>query len=711
MAQLIGAEVDTYHLLRVLRRSLLVLAAAALAIAAASYVGLGFVEPIYTADTKILIEERESPLARPRDAPAEPISIQFDEAAIQSQVEVLRSRDIANRVIDKLDLVHVPELDPAAKPSALSSILVVLGLKTAPTEQTRRQRVMDAYFENLSVYPVEKSRVITVEFEASDPETAANVANAIAESYVMLQREAKRESIVAATGWLEDEIEKLRERLAEAEQKVERFRSGSELFNTGQVDSTLSTQQLGEINAELARAKAARSEAEARAELVEIFLSEPGSVDISEEVLNSPLIQRLQEREVTLRAEIAELSASLLPTHPRIQALQSQFRNLEGQIRREADKVLQSLRTAARVASARVEALEESLNEAKAAVSQSNEEGIELRAFEREATAQRNLLEAFLARYREAVARTNSGELPTNARIISAAVPPQSPSFPKQNLMAAFAGTTAFLFGAGLVLLREFMSGRAFRGMGEEPRPMPRVAEAPALRREPDLPFGDPVASPPADPALLPLHPPDPADLPGAVEVAEALAKEAVRVALFAGVSGGEGAGEIAMASARLVAGSGLRSVLIDVGVVPSDALGGGAAPGLGDLLSGNAAFGEVIRRDEGTHVHFIAMGSAVRDAPLERLALAVGALTHAYDKVVIVADGLGDWPAEHVRPDLAAIVCGPDLDEAGRRAAYERALEQGARSALIIRRVADADGAGRSEPDEMERGEAGAAA
>lgn len=695
MVQLSGAELDMVHLLRALWRRLLVLAVLAAAVAAAAFLALGFVDPIYTADTQVLIEERESALSRPRQAPAEPLAIQFDEAAIQSQVEVLRSREIANRVIDQLDLVRVRTFDPAAQSSILDNVTVALGLSRAPTDQSRRQRVMDAYFRNLSVYPVGKSRVITVEFDSIDPDLAAQVANTVAETFIDLQSDSKRETVVAATGWLEREIAELRQRLNEAEERVERFRSGSELFETGRVETNLSTQQLSDINAELARAKAARSEAEARADIVEVFLKEPGSVDISEEVLNSPLIQRLREREVGLRAEIAELSASLLPTHPRIQALQSQLADFERQIRLEAEKILQSLRSAARVAAARQAALQESLNEAKVVAARSNEELIELRALEREAASQRDLLEAFLGRYREALARTNSDYLPADARIISRALPPSSPSFPKRTMMAAFIGVSTFLVGAGLVLLREFMSGRAFRMDEAETADLEDMAVA-GHRSEPQLDV-DAIGMAVPLPAM-----PVPEDAPGTAEVARMLADPAVRVALFAGADGGEGAGEVALAAARLAAAEGARPVLLDVGVEPSPVLGAEGEPGLGELLSGKAAFGEVIRRMEGARIHYIAMGSAEDDPPLQRLSLVIGALSHTYDKVVVVADALADWPAEHVRPDLAAIICGAGRAEAGRKAVYEWVLEQGARSAVVVRRVAGPEPANDAEPDEM---------
>jgi hypothetical protein len=175
-------------------------------------------------------------------------------------------------------------------------------------------------------------------------------------------------------------------------------------------------------------------------------------------------------------------------------------------------------------------------------------------------------------------------------------------------------------------------------------------------------------------------------DHPGSVELAEIIASPAVRLALFAGAAGGEGVGGIALATARDAAGENLRLVIMDLGSPPSPELGGYAQPGLGDLLSGDAAFGEVIAREETSRVHVIPLGAIGSNPPLQRLQLVIGALTHTYDKVLVVADKLGSWPHEHIRPDIAAIVCGPDASEEMRVRAYESALERGAKSAVIVR-------------------------
>jgi Mrp family chromosome partitioning ATPase len=165
----------------------------------------------------------------------------------------------------------------------------------------------------------------------------------------------------------------------------------------------------------------------------------------------------------------------------------------------------------------------------------------------------------------------------------------------------------------------------------------------------------------------------------------EILANSSVRVALFAGAEGGEGAGAIAFAAARQAARQKIRCVVVDVGRVASDALGH-ERPGLADLLAGEASFGEVIQRDDTARVHVIPFGGADREMPMQRMKLVVGALTHTYDKVVVVADKVDDWPDEHVRPDIAAIVCGADTTESLRTELYDFVLARGAHSAVIVR-------------------------
>ena len=203
--------------------------------------------------------------------------------------------------------------------------------------------------EKLEVYRIESSRVIVIEFSSEDAKLSAEIPNAIADAYLAVSTAAKLDSNTSATGWLQPEIADLTQRVKEAEAKVADFRSKSDLL-VGQNDSVLATQQLSELSTELSRVRANRATAEATAEGVRAALRNGASIDALPKVLESPLIQRLREREVQLKADIADLSTTLLDNHPRIKALNSQLADLEGQIRGEAQNVLQSLSTEASTA-------------------------------------------------------------------------------------------------------------------------------------------------------------------------------------------------------------------------------------------------------------------------------------------------------------------------------------------------------------------------
>src|SRR5439155_933690 len=153
-------------------------------------------------------------------------------------------------------------------------------------------------------------RCIVVEFQSRDPELAARVANSIAEGYLVLQQDARQAHAKSAGQWLSGEIENLRKRVAEAESRVEDFRSKSSLF-VGTNNTTLSNQQMGELNTQLNNARALKSDAESKARLIREMLQSGKPIEASE-VLNSELTRRLSEQRVTLRAQLAEQSSTLL---------------------------------------------------------------------------------------------------------------------------------------------------------------------------------------------------------------------------------------------------------------------------------------------------------------------------------------------------------------------------------------------------------------
>ncbi|HXD89679.1 MAG TPA: GumC family protein, partial [Candidatus Binataceae bacterium] len=289
--------------------------------------------------------------------------------------------------------------------SPIKSMLALFAIGRDPFSMTSEERVLDAYFDRLTAYAVDKSRVIVVEFQSQDPDLAARVANSIVDGYLVLQQNARQEQAKSASLWLSGEIDSLRKKVADAESRVEDFRSKSSLF-VGTNNTTLSNQQMGELNTQLNNARALKSDAESKARLIREMLQSGKPIEASE-VLNSELTRRLSEQRVTLRAQLAEQSSTLLDNHPRIKELKAQLADLDHQIRDEAAKISRSLDNDARIAAARVESLSASLDQLKKLATSSNGEDVQLRALEREAKAQRDLLESYLAKYREANTREN----------------------------------------------------------------------------------------------------------------------------------------------------------------------------------------------------------------------------------------------------------------------------------------------------------------
>ena len=218
--------------------------------------------------------------------------------------------------------------------------------------------------------------------------------------------------------------------MADAEGRAEAFRSRANLF-VGVNNTQLVNQQLAEMNTQLGIARTQKAEAESKARLIRGMLASGSPIEASD-ITNSELIRRLVEQRVTLKALLAEQSSTLLDQHPRIKELRAQIAGLDRQIRDEAERMVRTFENDARIADARQEQLTRNLDQIKQQVASAGGQDVQLRALEREAKAERDLLEIpSLARYRDSAARDTLAALPADARIISRAMPSNVPAFPK----------------------------------------------------------------------------------------------------------------------------------------------------------------------------------------------------------------------------------------------------------------------------------------
>jgi succinoglycan biosynthesis transport protein ExoP len=624
-----------------------------------SVAAVNLVTPRYKSEARILIDGRENVFLRPTGERNEERNA-LDPEAVTSQVQLLLSRDLAREIIKKNKLAERPEFDPVLQGfSPLKSLLALFGIGRDPFSLTPEERVLDAYYDRFTAYAVDKSRVIVIEFQSRDPDLAARVANSIAEGYLVLQQGARQDQAKSASQWLSGEIENLRKKVADAESRVEDFRSKSSLF-VGTNNTTLSNQQMGELNTQLNNARALRSDAESKARLIREMLQSGKPIEASE-VLNSELTRRLSEQRVTLRAQLAEQSSTLLDGHPRIKELKAQLADLDRQLREEASKISRSLDNDARIAGGRVEGLSASLEQLKKQATSTNGQDVQLRALDREAKAQRDLLESYLAKYREANTRENIEAAPADGRIISRASVSNSPAYPKKLPIVLIATLATLMLSAGAIVTGELLRMTA-------PRAAAIFAPAPPTVRVPAA-----AASVAAD--LVPASSEAPPDIATDFTEIERLADHlrdagaAARKITILGTASSESITLTALTIARLIARS-ARVVVVDlaaasptisaVSVDPN-------APGLAELMLGEASFSQVITKDRLSRVHLVSSGRPGSDRALlqsPRLALAIDALLRVYDHVLLDAGTASDLPAELLTAQACAVVV-PDASMA----------------------------------------------
>src|SRR6202012_722052 len=250
-------------------------------VAALSITAVNMITPRYKSEVRILVDGRENVFLRPNGERNDDRNA-LDAEAVTSQVQLLQSRDLARDVIKKNKLAELPEFDPVLRGfSPLRSVLALIGIGRDPMSLTPEERVLDAYYERLAAYAVDKSRVIVIEFQSRDPDLAARVANSIADGYLVMQQATRQEQARSASQWLSGEIDNLRKKVADAESRVEDFRSKSSLF-VGTNNTTLSNQQMGELNTQLNNARALKSDAESKARLIREMLQTGKPIEASE---------------------------------------------------------------------------------------------------------------------------------------------------------------------------------------------------------------------------------------------------------------------------------------------------------------------------------------------------------------------------------------------------------------------------------------------
>lgn len=649
-------DIDITTLWDTLRRSLPRLMLASVAAGALTYLALSMVAPRYTSEAEMEITAKPTQVTNRNqtDSRSDILPAQLDKEAINTHVRALQSSDIGRTIAEKFALAERREFNAKlGSESTMDALLRLVGIGTPRAGESELDRVLSVYRERLDVYALKESRFIGIRFTSSDPSLAAEIANAVVTIYrTRLANQTVDESDAVRDALL-PKIDRLKGEVAADETRVREFQRSSDLFVSGQAKTPLNDQQLGELTAELTRAKAALSEASARAESAR-DLMRGGNANVNADVLRSPLIQNLEQQRVTLESEMSQLSATLLPGHPRMRQVSADLSNLRTQIKIEVGKIVDSLEKESRIAELRVDSIKSDLDNLKTVVVDTSADEAKLAQYEAVVKSKRDELTRLLAQYESSAVRSDPRIVPVEARFLTRATAASVPTFPRKGPFAMLAAVATFLLGFAWTITKGLLFGARSGG-----RPVARSQPIASLRSYDDARLNTTLASDGSD-ALPGLT------RSGSVEIAprltsngkkfvdvEALGRhlntqitgQGGKRTLFAGETNAIDAGGEAVNTAMALALTGRNVILVDWSIDGSSVvqkIGLPQEPGLTDVLAGHASFEDVIKQLPDGTLHVIACGRSLdalsADLDADQLNLVLDALDEAYDHIVVVS-------------------------------------------------------------------------
>ncbi|RKY70580.1 MAG: hypothetical protein DRQ24_09020, partial [Candidatus Latescibacterota bacterium] len=427
-------------------------------------------EPVYKATCQVLIE-RENPKVVPIQEVLSVDARGWYRDYYKTQYEILRSQELAKRVIKRLALYNSEEFNRKPKMGlgtiiatvrytiikAISSILSPKKEKTKVYHQRSLiQAYVGAYLGRLNIQPVRESRLVNISFYAYDPQLAAKVANTHAQIYIEQNLERKFSASKEALKWLNKRIKEVKEKLEKSEQALRKYKQAHDLVSIDFAEShNIRVQRLNELNTALMEAKTKRIEKENLYRELKRISDQPEMIESMPAVVANPLIQQLKAEYIKTKTDYSKLSQSYGPEHPKMIRLRSEIKELKAKIASEVKKIARSIETEYRVAKKQEEALSKALEEEKKKALALNEKEIQYNVLKREVEINRTLYESLLKRAKETDITEN---LPvSNISIVDPASVPNVPFKPRRGRNILLAMVVGLTLGIGLAFFLEYL--------------------------------------------------------------------------------------------------------------------------------------------------------------------------------------------------------------------------------------------------------------
>ncbi|MFK7997007.1 MAG: GumC family protein [Granulosicoccus sp.] len=502
-------QLDLQHYLRILRKHKwpIVLFTAGITALAGFYAYTA--TPIYQATSTLLIEQQKANVVSIEEL----YGVDSDNTDYyQTQFELLKSRSLAEKVVEEMNLWNDPELSPAASAAAaaaaqasgsasnsesgfLDSILQMFdtpapgavnagaealsdrGLVSSsqsgglqmpidngspsayvdPTSDLTQDQmaVVGNFMARLSVDPVRKTKLVKLSFESRDPAKAARIANYIGEAYINDYLESKMELTTKASLWLNERLTSLRITLDESANELIRFKQENGLVDVDGSVGRLNEQELLLLTSELADARSELSDASDVFREVQSLRAEPELLVTVPGVQSDALIQRLQIEQGQAQRQLDELLNRYGELHPRVVDAKSQLTTIDSSVQKAAARVVAAIEQDYRLLQQRVASIEAKLSAGKTEIQAIGTKKFELDALERVVDTNQNIYDTFFNRMSEA--RSADGLETANARISDLASVPTFAVKPKKQLIIALAALASLVLSALMAFLYEQM--------------------------------------------------------------------------------------------------------------------------------------------------------------------------------------------------------------------------------------------------------------
>lgn len=392
----------------------------------------------YVSTTSMVINQSNSDPVTGLNVP-----VQLLPAYMATQVDVIASHNVASKVVEKLKLSENPlfQKDFAKTKSAGDF----------------KDWAADALLKKLDVKPSRESSVMQVEFTSTDPQLAADTANAFAFAYIQTSIELRAQPAKLSADWFDSQMASLRMNLEHAQSVLSTYQQEHGIVATDdRLD--LENSRLAELSKQLVESQSQTSELQSRKDLLSGTLKQGGSSESLQEVLNNPLIQSLKSELARAEASFAELSKRVDVNHPQYIQAKAEVNNLQQKVHSEIKMVLNSIATGVSSSNQRDKIVSKALAEQKAKVLELKKQHDEISVFSREVENAQRVYDAAMARAVQT--RMESEMSQTNISILNPAIPPQKPAKPRVLLNMLLSVFLGGMLGMGSALLAELMDRR-----------------------------------------------------------------------------------------------------------------------------------------------------------------------------------------------------------------------------------------------------------